>query len=76
MKILSAAAKAVAMKLIQNSYNKKMAKAQPKAFADACKQANGSFDKNWHQHYNHNLQNNRQKANDSKECWSTFINGL
>lgn len=76
MGLLNAAAKTVATRAAQISYQRKMDKAQPKAFATACKQAHGKYDPNWNNNYSRALKRNKQKANNSKELWSTFINSL
>ncbi len=76
MGFLTATAKTVATRVLQKSHQKKMDKAQPKAYATACKKAHGKFDPNWKTNYNRALKRNKQKANDSKELWFTFINNL
>ena len=73
---VKAAVKTFGIGLVQRSYRKEVKQAQPNAYKKTCKQARGKYDPFFKEHYQKNLKQNLQKAEDKKERRTTFINSL
>ena len=76
MSLFKATAKTVGVGIVQHNYNKEVKQAQPKAYKQTCKEAKGKFDPHFKEHYQKNLNQNLQKAEDRKERRTTFLNNL